>query len=700
MAQDYFRPRGDITTVLDQTDRDAQDNTYFPLDTEGTFFHRGKPLEPEENEKPFTVYPTTMSIQEFPQRGPAHWGQTLSFELGSLKAGDLLQGITVQIKLGSWYDDAILAGLKQQRITASVSETLPLGGALPAASNGPVTAVLTQTVAASQPIPISTMTIVLWDIVDTTHSIGTTDLVYYEGLFTNPTQQPITVLVEYSLYLSQATNGSSFIGVNLGVSDMPSEYTTYSVVSLSDNNQLTNSCTITLQPNDVLGIYYMDNDFVEIGTASSVSFIIETESAETYPLPTEPSACVPVGDSIDYSADYWTYCNSLGTSIIEYADFIVKDQTVERLTGEFIRTFFNATADANQFACNELVGAVPYRNLSNMMVAETPFAARRPYPTEDGTYFCVLPFFFFRTKLAEIFPLLACNEGQVRIDIKLRPFEQMVRRYVGWRREPCDTPLQKVVPFLSVPIPLVDGAPDREQACLVAATTASQPPPFRDFRLVTACSYTTGSLREKFLHQPFEQMVKLVQTFSFDEPLKYVLNKTSADGIEIRLPLELNHPVVELLWVFRRKAVQINNEWSNFGPAVGFQLAPAKVYPPWLQHATLRVNGSEVISAEGEWFRQHIAGRHSGGWSTYQSHLYGYSFAERPETHQPSGTANMSRASSVTLQLRVSPPLHTVLPDGCNFDPTIMNGWEVFVFAMHYNWLRFENGICGRMFQD
>jgi hypothetical protein len=265
MAQDYFRPRGDITTVLDQTDRDAQDNTYFPLDTEGTFFHRGKPLEPEENEKPFTVYPTTMSIQEFPQRGPAHWGQTLSFELGSLKAGDLLQGITVQIKLGSWYDDAILAGLKQQRLTASVSETLPLGGALPAASNGPVTAVLTQTVAASQPIPISTMTIVLWDIVDTAHSIGTTDLVYYEGLFTNPTQQPITVLVEYSLYLSQATNGSSFIGVNLGVSDMPSEYTTYSVVSLSDNNQLTNSCTITLQPNDVLGIYYMDNDFVEIG---------------------------------------------------------------------------------------------------------------------------------------------------------------------------------------------------------------------------------------------------------------------------------------------------------------------------------------------------------------------------------------------------------------------------------------------------
>ena len=29
-SKDYFRPRGDITTVLDLTDRDAQDNTYFP----------------------------------------------------------------------------------------------------------------------------------------------------------------------------------------------------------------------------------------------------------------------------------------------------------------------------------------------------------------------------------------------------------------------------------------------------------------------------------------------------------------------------------------------------------------------------------------------------------------------------------------------------------------------------------------------
>jgi len=213
-------------------------------------------------------------------------------------------------------------------------------------------------------------------------------------------------------------------------------------------------------------------------------------------------------------------------------------------------------------------------------------------------------------------------------------------------------------------------------------------------------------LRDKFLRQPFEQMVKLVQNFSFEEPLKYLVSKANAntDTVDIQLPLELNHPVVELRWMFRRKAVQVNNEWSNFTPAIGLESSPTTYYPPWLQTATIRINGSEVISAEGDWFRQHIASKHSGGVTAYRSHLYGYSFAEDPESHQPTGTANMSRATSVTLTLRVNQPmamdLTTLRQPSCVFDPVTVGGWEVFVYVVYYNWLRFENGICNRMFTN
>ena len=508
---DYFRPRGDITTVLDLTDRDAQDNTYFPLDTNETFFHRGDHK---------TVYPSSVSVQEFTQRGPANWGQKFSFEIGALPAGDLLQAVILQFKLGSWYNGDIIKRLANGEIYADVA--------------------------------------------------------------INPT-------------------------------------------------------------------------------------------------------------------DFWTYMNSLGTAIIEYADFIVNDQTIERITGEFIRTFFNVYADVNNLIgiATDAIGTTPIQYLAQGYVEQTEFNPNRPYPTEDGTFFCILPFFFIRTRLKELFPLLSCNEGTVRIDVKLRPFDEVVRKYIGYRENCNEVPLNQPVTFYETNKFLIP----------VTTQTAECAPAFRDFRILTVCPLITGSLREKYLHRPFEQMVKLVQTFNFEEPLKYIVSKPNAntDTVEIQLPLELNHPVTELLWVFRRKAVLVNNEWTNFTPAIGLETDPTKIYPPWLDWASIRINGSELISADGNWFREHIAAKHRGGLISYNAYTYGYSFARYPDEHQPSGTANMSRATSVTLNLRVNQPFTkdlSTLNSLCIFDPTTVGGWEVFVYAIHYNWLRFENGICNRMFTD
>jgi len=510
-AKDYFRPRGDITTVLDLTDRDSQDNTYFPLTTDESWFHRGDHK---------TVFPSALSVQEFPQRGPANWGQTFSFEIGSLPAGDLLQAVVLQIQLDSWYNQGFLNKL----------------------SSGDV----------KLPDPI-----------------------------------------------------------------------------------------------------------------------------------------------IDPTA-YWTYMNSLGTAIIEYADFIVKDQTIERLSGEFIRAFFNIYADVNNLVgiSTDAIGSTPVAYLSSPSVLQTAFNPNRPFPTEDGVFFCILPFFFIRTRLKEVFPLLSCNEGDVRVDIKLRPFQEVVRNFSGYRANCDDTPLNKTVPFV-----------ETQTFQPLYTNTVVNPPQFKDFRILTFCSLVTGSVREAYIHRPFEQMVKLVQTFNFEEPLKYLVSKPNAntDTVEIQLPLELNHPVTEIVWIFRRKGVLINNEWTNFTPALGLETNPTKIYPPWLDYATIRLNGSELISADGDWFREHIASLHRGGQISWASYVYGYSFARYPDEHQPSGTANMSKTTSITLNLRVNQPIMkdlATLPTPCVFDPNLVGGWEVFVYAIHYNWLRFENGICNRLFTD
>ena len=66
--------------------------------------------------------------------------------------------------------------------------------------------------------------------------------------------------------------------------------------------------------------------------------------------------------------------------------------------------------------------------------------------------------------------------------------------------------------------------------------------------------------------------------------------------------------------------------------------------------------------------------------------------------HQPSGSGNLSRASSIRLDLTVRVPPAVAVPPG--FDAEVGQGWEVFVFAIHQNWVRFENGLCQKIFSD
>ena len=496
------RPRGDITTVIDLASRDAQDDYFFPLDTERSWFHRD----------PSTTYPVTMASQEFAHKGTADWGGRLTFDLVGGQAGDLLQAVVLQIRLGSWYD-------------------------------------------------------------------------------------PMTVL-------------------NLSTQDY--------VADLSG---------------------------------------------------------------------YWTYINSLGTSIIEYAEFEVGDQTLERLDGEFIKLYsgllpdenmiFGLTADAN--------GITSFRNVAN---SEGPLSPQRPWPTQNGVYFCLLPFFFLRTRFKEVFPLLSCKEGSVRIHVKLRPFADCVRRVAGVR-ESCEaTPLNRTV-FFNQYVP-----PGQPLPAPVAVQTSTVIPPLQDFRVITYCGLVDGSVRDAYIQKPFEQLTRLVTWSHFDEPYKFLASKTNSDTdtIDISLPLELNHPTQEIIWVFRRKGVAINNEWWNFSPILETQWSADAIYQPWLTYATLRINGMVVDQAEGEWWRREIASAHKAGWNAWASHIYGYSFSMYPDSHQPSGTANMSRSTSVRLDLKVRVPVAVPVPPG--FAPEVSQGWEVFVYAVHLNWLRFQNGLCQKLYED
>ena len=86
---------------------------------------------------------------------------------------------------------------------------------------------------------------------------------------------------------------------------------------------------------------------------------------------------------------------------------------------------------------------------------------------------------------------------------------------------------------------------------------------------------------------------------------------------------------------------------------------------------------------------------HSGGYSFIsggQPGIYSYSFALRPEEHQPSGTCNFSRIDTATLVMT----LDGSLPVNQDLDQT----YDVRVYAINYNILRIMSGMGGLAYSN
>ncbi len=387
----------------------------------------------------------------------------------------------------------------------------------------------------------------------------------------------------------------------------------------------------------------------------------------------------------------WEYANSLGSAIIAQAELEIDGDTVETLDGDFINTFATLFPEFNsQFGV--AADHQGKRSLQRLVAAQTQ--QPRLWPTEEGILHCILPFFFGRQRLAqEALPMIAIREGLVRIHITLRPFDECVRQVRGWR-DSCDaTPLAQPVTFVA-------GTGEAGVTLPRTVTASAVPPPFKSVQLVTYGAVLDGPYRQKMLREPFETMHRVVQTFSFDEPLKYAVGKRAeSDTIRIQLPLEANHPVEEIVWFVRRKGVRDNNAWTNYTSVLeqewldangtvqgGAAQAAAR---PLLLRAAIQLNGITVCDADEQYYRQLIAKAHRGGFAAYGSYIYGYPFARNPGEHQPSGTANASKLNTLRLTLDVRPP-------GGVLDAA----WEVKVFCVGLNWMRYEHGLANPMFAD
>lgn len=162
--------------------------------------------------------------------------------------------------------------------------------------------------------------------------------------------------------------------------------------------------------------------------------------------------------------------------------------------------------------------------------------------------------------------------------------------------------------------------------------------------------------------------------------------------------LTFNHPCKEIMWVFQRNDNTAQNDWFNFANAPP---GDEKLGSDILTTASIRLNGHYRFNpTRGPlFFRQ---------WQPFihhtripDSNLYLYSFALRPEEHQPSGTCNFSRIDNTILEfetdnrLKIPSPVVPDLPPFDRADNALMT-----VYARNYNVLRIMSGMGGLAYSN
>ena len=398
----------------------------------------------------------------------------------------------------------------------------------------------------------------------------------------------------------------------------------------------------------------------------------------------------------------WMWAGSLGSIAIQRVEFEIGDTLVESWPGEWMDIWSRTWMDGGRCGGWD---ADMYAQISPNIIRDT---SRPPWatiqPTEDGYVYCWLPLAMLR-RPQTAFPLIAMGEQEVRIHVTFRPFAEVVRRRAVARKEPCEVPLGETVIFMDK-----TGAAQIPRAYALPTTI----PGFEDVTILAGVVHTEDPLRGSYMRTPMELMYETVQYAHFDLPegvmqptsttifvnpdLPNSITKASATLFTANLPLrEFNGPIREICFFLRRKGVWRFNEWTNYGALAEDDFFISTVYQPDQQpilvSAKLMVGNAVWRDETEEWWRVEYGLEHRGGIRLVDGFVYGFTLGDaaewQPEDLQPAGTVNASRAD-MRLTLTMKAPLADAGPQG----------WDVHVFGIGLNWMRFVKGMAVPMFKD
>jgi hypothetical protein len=329
-----------------------------------------------------------------------------------------------------------------------------------------------------------------------------------------------------------------------------------------------------------------------------------------------------------------------GYKLIKHVELEIGGQRIDKQYGEWMYIWNELTMESGKKTGHqEMVGG----NMHNIPVE---------YSSNNPLEFYIPLEFWFCRNIGLALPLIALQYHEVKVNIEFNKFDDLT--YSGNNLDYYDN---SVITTSATPY-----------------GTSTQPT--MNFTLWADYVFLDTDERKRFAQLSHEYLIEQLQ-FTGEESI----TATTAKSVR----LSFNHPCKELIWVTKPEDTTI---WNNFSSNVyydgnaGSSDYLTKGAPNLTKTAKLQLNGNDRFAERnGDYFSLVQPYQHHTNIPVNKG-INVYSFALKPEEHQPSGTLNMSRIDTAQLQL------------------VSEKAGSVFIYAVNYNVLRILSGMGGLAYSN
>ena len=351
-----------------------------------------------------------------------------------------------------------------------------------------------------------------------------------------------------------------------------------------------------------------------------------------------PNPATYITDPSQYSYIGWV--QGVGNYLIKYINIEIGGQQIDEQYGQWLDIWSELNLSESQ---TQGYGTMVGKNYS--MAPWQPYDAS----TEPGSMLQIPLLFWFCRNPGLAIPLIALQFADVKFKITFESFANLIVAVNNG---------QYIKPVLNGITPLLNGN--------------------KNFKIWNTYYFLDTVERRKFAQNPHEYLIEQVQSQSGN-----VTSLTDENLIRINL----NHPTKELIWVFNRNGTNAPPGDFSVGTNI-ISNGTASQFAP-LYSFYLNLNGTDRFKERpGEYFRLTQCYDHHT--RNPKGFIYSYSFALRPEEHQPSGTCNFSRIDSAQMVFYLR---------NTTIDPAVQENYTELpnysLYAPSYNILRILGGMAG-----